>query len=360
MLPTFASIKRNIRTNAIALMLAVTPSVLAVWTGPATAESVDRLRGAVEPVKAKKPYRIGFAAVHFVDNFWNGVTYGILDEADKSGAVLVSTLAAGGYGNLSEQIANLETLSARDLDGIIIAGATYDGLDRTVKRLTDRGIKVVVAATPINAKTASVGVLEDEHHVGEQMGEYICALKPGAKVITLPGPQGSEWNKIRFDGFQTAAKKCNLQTYGNTFQGQISLEDGQKQATDLLIKYPDAQFVWGVAGLIGEGAAAAVRRLGRNEVKVVTSAFTQETASMMTQGYISMTVSEPAVLTGRLAMQYMVRLLNGDSLPNTAQASFPYPIVSVPTAVVEAKDIGKYDLTNYDWPPAGWKNPFSQ
>jgi ABC-type sugar transport system substrate-binding protein len=360
MLPSYTSIGRTIRMIAIALTLAAVPLPAAVWTGPANAQSVDRLRGVAEPVLAKKPYRLGFAAVHFVDNFWNGVTYGIADEAEKSGAVLVSTLSAGGYGNLSEQISNLETLSARNLDGIIIAGATYDGLDRTVKRLTDSGIKVVVAATPINAKTASVGILEDEHHVGEQMGDYICALKPGAKVITLPGPQGSEWNKIRFDGFQSAAKKCNLQTYGNTFQGQISLEDGQKQATDLLIKYPDAQYVWGVAGLIGDGAAAAVRRLDRKEVKVVTSAFTQDTVSMMKQGYTLMTVSEPAVLTGRLAMQYMVRLLNGDPLPNTTKASFPYPIVSVPTAVVEAKDIGSYDLNDYDWPPTGWKNPFSQ
>jgi ribose transport system substrate-binding protein len=343
-----------------AFTIAIVPVLQSALIEPAAGQSMDRLRGVADPVQAKKPYRIGFAAVHFVDNFWNGVTYGIIDEADKSGAVVVSVLSAGGYGNLSEQIANLETLSARNLDGIIIAGATYDGLDRTVKKLTDSGIKVVVAATPINAKTASVGILEDEHRVGEQMGEYICALKPGAKVITLPGPQGSEWNKIRFDGFQSAAKKCNLQTYGDTFQGQISLEDGQKQATDLLIKYPDAQFVWGVAGLIGDGAAAAVKRLGRSEVKVITSAFTQDTVSMMTQGYTLMTVSEPAVLTGRLAMQYMVRLLNRDPLPKTTQGVFPYPIVSVPTAVVEAKDIGKYDLVKYDWPPTEWKNPFSR
>ena len=285
---------------------------------------------------------------------------GIADEADKSGAKLVSTLSAGGYGNLSEQISNLDTLAARNLDGIIVGGATYDGFERTVKRLTDSGVKVVVAGTPINASTVSVGVLEDEHRAGEQMGEYICAQKPGAKVITLPGPQGSEWNRVRFDGFQEAAKKCNLQTYGNTFQGQMSLEDGQKEATDLLIKYPDADFIWVCAGLLGDGSAAAVKRLGRNNVKVVTTAFTQDTIQEMKDGHIIMSLSEPSVLTGRLAMQYMIRLLNGDPLPNTSKGPLPYPVVTVPTVPVLAKDIGSYDLSIYDWPPVNWVNHFSQ
>jgi len=353
-----ALVGRKIKMTALAGLAVVLFSLPLV--APCRAQSEDRLRGVVEPVTANKPYRIGFAAVHFVDKFWLGITYGIADEAEKSGAKLVSTLSAGGYGNLSNQISNLDTLAARNLDGIIVAGATYDGLDRTIKRITDAGIKVVVAGTPVNAKTVSVGILEDEHRIGEQMGEYICSQKPGAKVITLPGPQGSEWNKIRFDGFNGAAQKCKLQTFGNTFQGQMSLEDGQKQATDLMIKYPDTDYIWSVAGLLGDGAASAIKRLNRNDIKVVTSAFTQLTTQMMKEGHIVMSLSEPSVITGRLAVQYMVRLLNGQPLPKTEKSPFPYPVVSVPTTPVLAKDIASYDLSKYDWPPENWVNPYSQ
>jgi len=328
-------------------------------SGPALSQSQDRFRGAVEPVQAKKPYKIAFSSVHFVDKFWMAMTYGMQDEAKQSGATLSSALSAGGYGNLSQQIADLETLAAQRPDGIIVAGATYDGLARTIKRISDSGIKVVVAGTPVNSKDVAVGVLEDEYFVGQQMARYICAKAPKAKVITLPGPQGSEWNKIRFDGYMAAAKECGIESVGNTFQGQMSLDDGQRQASDLLIKHPDAKYVWAVAGLLGDGAAASIKRQGL-KVKVVTSAFTELTKPMMQEGYIEASISEPSILTGRLAVQYMIRLLNGDPIPGTKQDALPYPMVVVPTVPVEGKDIASYDLTKYDWAPENWKNPFSQ
>jgi ribose transport system substrate-binding protein len=327
---------------------------------PSVSQSFDRLRGAAKPVKAKRPYRIGFATVHFVDNYWMGLTYGIQDEGKLSGANLVSVLSAGGYGNLSQQISNIETLASNKLDGIIVAGVTYDGLDRIIKRVTDTGIKVVVAGTPVNAKTVTVGVLESEVRVGEQMGEYICAHDPGAKVIAIPGPQGSEWNRARLDGFEAAGKRCNLHVLGGIFQGQMNLEDGQKQAGDMLVKYPDAKYIWAVAGLLGDGAAAAVKKAGRRDVKVVSSAFAQLTMQMLKEGYMATTVSEPAVLIGRLAMQDMIRALNGDPLPKTGTSSLPYPVTFSPTVVVEAKDAATYRLSQYDWPPPDWKNPFAQ
>lgn len=342
-------------------MLALTAALGLTAAQTANAQDTeDRFRGSVEPVQAKEPYRIGFATVHFVDKFWMAMTYGMADEAEQSGAELTSALSAGGYGNLSQQISNLDTLAAQGLDGIIVAGATYDGLSRTIKRITDQGIKVVVAGTPVNSPDVVVGVLEDEFLVGQQMGEYICAQKPGAEVITLPGPQGSEWNRIRFEGFNAAAKTCDLRVVGNTFAGQMSLEDGQRQASDMLIKYPDAEFIWAVAGLLGDGAASAVKRLGRDDVKVVTSAFTDLTAPMMQEGYIAASVSEPSIITGRLAMQYMIRALNGDPMPGATQGDLPYPVVVVPTVPVAASEMETYDLHRYDWAPEDWENPYSR
>jgi len=331
-----------------------------VFAGSAHADETDRFRGAVEAVQAKKPYKIAFSAVHFSDKFWMAMTYGMQDEAKLGGADLVSALSAGGYGNLQQQISDLETLAAQRPDGIIVAGATYDGLARTIKRIAESGIKVVVAGTPVNSKDVALGVLEDESLVGQQMGEYLCSKAPKSQVIALPGPQGSEWNKIRFDGYMKAVKACGIESVGNTFQGQMSLEDGQKQASDLLIKYPDAKYVWAVAGLLGDGAAASIKRLGRSDVKVVTSAFTELTKPMMEDGFIDASVSEPSILTGRLAVQYMIRLLNGDDVSGAKPGQLPYPVVVVPTKPIEAKDIASYDLNKYDWAPDGWKNPFSQ
>ncbi len=72
----------------------------------ARADSNDRLRGIIEPITAKKPFRVGVTLVHFIDDYWKGQAFGILDEAKRSNVQIVRLLSADGYGKISEQIAN--------------------------------------------------------------------------------------------------------------------------------------------------------------------------------------------------------------------------------------------------------------
>jgi len=316
----------------------------------ADAIAQDRLRGIVEPVKAKKPYRIGVALVHFIDDYWKGVAYGILDEAKHAGVEIVRVVGAGGYGKLPEQIANLEELGNLNVDAIIHGPVSYDGFDKTMERLTAKGIKVVMADIPVNSKHPAIIVGQDQFAIGIAMAKYVCAKKGGAKVATIPGPAGAEWNRIRFEGFKKAAADCKLDLLGNIYQKSTNLEDGQSQATDLLIKYPDVDFVYAAAGHLGTGAAMAAKQQ-RKKVPVVSS------------GIIAMYVSEPAILIGRLELQYAVRILNGDALPGLVKEpipGLPYPGFFIPPLVVTPEMLASYDLSVYDMPPKGWQPPAAQ
>jgi ribose transport system substrate-binding protein len=344
------------------IMTAIIGATLLGLVSAATghAEDYDRLRGLVAPVKAKKPYRLGWAAIHFVDTYWVSNAYGLVDEAKRTGVDLVRILPAGGYGNLAEQQAAIEELAALNLDAIIVSGVTYRGFDRAIKRITDRGIKVAVLGVPVDAKAVSFGVVGDEADDGAQGGRYLCSLEKNAKVLTIPGPAGAEWNKIRFEGFKREAERCGSQLLGNAYQGGMGLEDGRKQAEDLMVKHPDAHYIWTVAGNIGDGAAEAIKRSGRKDIWVIGSGFTANTAGMMKEGYIKMYLSEPAILSGRLVVQYLARLLNGDDMPNLVPNLLPYPAVVIPTPAVEAKDIYSYNLEQYDQAPAGWNVPLTR
>jgi ABC-type sugar transport system substrate-binding protein len=127
-----------------------------------------------------------------------------------------------------------------------------------------------------------------------------------------------------------------------------------------MVKYPDVHYIWAVAGNIGDGAAEAIKRSGRKDIWVIGSGFTANTAEMMKEGYIKMYLSEPAILMGRLAVQYVTRLLNGDEMPNLVPNILPYPSVIVPTVPVESKDIATYDLEQFDQAPAGWNIPLTK
>lgn len=320
----------------------------------------DRLRGVVEPVKAKKPYKIGIAVVQLADDYWKGMVYGMLEEAKEAGVEVERVYAAGGYGKVPEQIAQLEALEALKVDAVILGAADYDGYDAVIKRLTDKGIKVFAAGVPVNSDLVTLGVTMDEIEIGKTIANYICKQDPKAEVITLPGPKGPAWNKLRFDGVQAGAKDCpGMTLVGNTFAGDITIEDGQSQASDLMIKHPDADYIYAAAGGLGTGAGLAVKRMNR-ETKVVTAAVTARTVDLIKDGNIAMVVSEPGVLIGRSLIQYTTRSLNGDDLPNLAKGEpIPYPQFLIPMFELTQDKLSTYDLTQYDQPPSGWQPPAS-
>ena len=74
-----------------------------------------------------------------------------------------------------------------------------------------------------------------------------------------------------------------------------------------------------------------------------------------------MVISEPAVLIGRMTLQYTIRLLNGDPLPNLAKSGgLPYPSMDLPPKPLTTEVLKNYDVTWYDQPPAGWNVPLTQ
>lgn len=107
---------------------AVAAATLQFSTSAAVAAE-DRLTGLIEPVKATKPYRIGVTVVHLNDDFYEGIVYGIEDEAERSGVGVIQVSIAGAYGNVREQFAQLEAFKALMVDVAVVAPAAYHGFD---------------------------------------------------------------------------------------------------------------------------------------------------------------------------------------------------------------------------------------
>ncbi len=342
------------RLASAVLGLAVIFSAL----GTAFGDESDRFRGAVQPVVAKRPYRIGVTLVHFVDDYWRGIAYGILDEAKPANVQIVRLFGAGGYGKVAEQLGQLDTLDSLGLDAIIIGAANYDGYDHAIQRLAAKGVKIIAAGIPVNSSGVSLGVTMNDAEIGKALAHFVCTQKPDAKVITIPGPNGPAWNRLRFDGFEAGAKECPAMTLvGNIFQGDTKIEDGEGQASDLIVKYSDANYIYAAAGNLGIGAALAARRM-HAAAQVVSATVTTKTVDLMKEGRVAMIVSEPGVLIGRELVQYTTRLLNGDELPNLQPSgTIPYRQVMVPIYQLTPANIGGYALDKYDQPPSGWQVP---
>jgi ribose transport system substrate-binding protein len=336
--------------SALAILSATTLHPLSA------AEGTDRFGGMSAPEMAKKPYKIAYAAVQMNEDFYLGMAWGIFDETKREGAQLVRITNAGGYGKTAAQIGQLEELRALGVDAVLIVGASFNGFDKVVERLNQAGIKVVSIASPIGAPLTTAGITQDEKALGATIANYVCTKDPKGTVLTLPGPAGTEWNKERFEGFKEKATSCGLKMVGNTFKGNISIEDGQAQAADELLKYPDVKYVYAVAGAFAVGVGQQIKR-SHGTAKVVTGTIDERTIELVKQGVVELVVSEPSVLFGRAAVQYAVRSLNGDPLPNTVKGVLPYPAVFVPNKPVTADNVASYNLYDYDLPPKGWTPP---
>lgn len=325
---------------------------------PAHADKNDRFRGLLEPLKAQTPFTIGVTLVHLKDDFWKGIAYGIEDEAKRSGVKLVQVSVAGAYGNVREQFAQLEALKARGSKYIVVGAASFDGYDRVFKNLQASGSKVLAVGIPVNSPNVTFGVGQDDSEIGTTLSKVVCQQKPNSTVLTIPGPAGAEWARLRYVAFEKEAKNCasGMKVVPGSFGGSMDLAYGMSQASDLMLRYPKANIIYTPVISLGMGAAQAVRQLHRGkDVGIVTSAVVPKAIPMIEDGRLMAITSEPGILMGRLIVQYAIRDNEGKPMPNMKKdQSLPYPYVNTPPAVINAKNAGSYNFDAYDLPPKGW------
>lgn len=346
------TLRRSLKRLATAASAAVLG--LSLGTAHLAAEEFDRLRDLVEPVTAAKPFKIGVTLVHLQDDFWKGIAYGIADEAEKAGVEVVQISVAGAYGNVREQFAQLETLKTLGVDVAVVGAAAFDGYNPILRSLKDAGIMVVAAGIPVNSEHVDFGVTQDDSAIGVSLAEVVCSAKGDgdALAVTIPGPAGAEWARLRHVGFVETAKGCGVSVVEGTVGGSIGLEHGVSQGSDLLLKNPDADFVFTPVIPLGMGAVQAARQVG-SEAKVVSSALVREAIPMIEDGRLVAVVSEPGIVMGRLIVQYAIRKLEGQEMPNLVTGGL-YPNVIVPNTLITPENAQTYPYDLWEIPPKSW------
>ena len=339
---------------------AIAAALFGICTLSQTARAAeDRLQGLIEPVTASKPYKLGVTVVHLNDDFYKGIVYGIEDEAKRSGVQVVQVSVAGAYGNVREQFAQLEAFKTLKVDVAVVSAAAFNGYDAQLKSLKDAGIKVVAAGIPVNSAAVAFGVTQDDTAIGRVLADEICKTKTGGRVVSVPGPAGAEWARLRYVGFMEEARKCTgLTLVEGAFGGALGLQHGLTTTSDLLLRYPDTKYVFTPEISLAMGAAQAIRQQGK-PVKVVSSSMVKEAVPMVKDGRLLAVVSEPGIIMGRMLVQLAIRQLDGKPTPQLSPAdkTSPYPYFNVPTTLIKPDNVDKHPFEIFEIPPANWRMP---
>lgn len=269
----------------------------------------------IPPAKADKPYTLGVSFPHLKDPYWLAVDYGIVKEAKRLG-VGIHLVAAGGYTELGKQVDQVEDLAEQKVDGIILASISYAALDPLVHQTVKKGIPVMEVINDIQAQSIQAKALVSFFDMGFKAGKFVVADAAGKKsvnVVFLPGPAGSGWAPDTLSGFKAAIKKfpgkVNILAvkWGDTGKNvQLNLIE------DALQTFPHIDYLVGnaVAANAAVGPLAESNRAG--SVKVVSTYIIPPLYDKIKKGLVAAAPSDLTVVQGRMAVDMMVRILNGE------------------------------------------------
>lgn len=306
------------------------------------------------PAKANKPYTIGVSFPHMKDPYWLAVNYGVIDEAKKLG-VGVELVAAEGYNDLTGQINQVENLAGRNVNGIILGGISYASQDQLVESISAK-IPVVEVINDIQAAKIAGKTLVSFYDMGYEAGRFVAEDSKDKQSVTvafLPGPAGSGWAPDTVDGFKAAVEQF---AKGRIKMLEPKWGDTGKAAQQALIEdavnaNPDLDYLVGNA--VAADAAPDVLANRSKKPKVVSTYIIPPLFDKIKEGKVAAAPSDFTAVQGRMAVDFMVRLLNGEK----AGTDMPFragPIIKV----VTPKNYQEFKYEDM-FGPADWKPVFS-
>jgi protein TorT len=298
-------------------------------------------------VTPKKKYMIAVALPNMPDPTWQSVWYGAQAQAQKLG--LDSRIAdAGGFTKLDVQVSQIENFIQLKVDGIIIGPVQSDGIAPVLRRAADAGIRIVDAFIFDNSGQTASRVINDQREIGAAEANYLGkALGGKGNVVMLYGAAGVTSLQARGEGFKEALKKQypEMRILAERFC-EVSRAEGLKQMEDFLQAFPgQIHGVYTGASFLADGAADAVVAKRAGKILIATASPNPGTLDRIRRGEIHMTADQQNVMMGRIAVNVMVSVLNGDKVPE---------LIIPPIREVTMENIATVDWT-LTLPPAGWK-----
>jgi ribose transport system substrate-binding protein len=301
---------------------------------------------AIEKPTAKEAYTIGISLPDVKDPFFLAMLYGAYQEAERMGLEIV-LLESGGYANVDKQISQMEDLIQQGVDGILCDPADDMALVPVVEQAVEAGIPVIGYGSPISTDATASSSASSHYGIGVAIGDWLVQNVGSGTIGAEPGPPGAFWSTQRYEGFKAAiADTPALETVAELFTDS-DRNAGLTTTEDFLQRFPDLGIIYTGSDFQGAGAADAIKAAGKvGEIVNVTAVLSTDAERYLREGNITMTEAQQTVLIGITAMDLLVHVLNGDTVP---------PAVEIPTISVTQENVDGVDIALIrspdDWRP---------
>ena len=263
----------------------------------------------------------------------------VRDEAASIGNIDIITL--DGQDNTTKQVADLEAIVAKGVDGIIISPRTADALAPSIQAAIDAGIPVVTidrSVTGVNGLLGHVGA--DNVIGGEEQGKAIVGMFPdGAKIIELLGTPGASPAIDRSKGLHNVIDPAGNIEVVCQQTGEFNRDKGMSVTENCLSANPDAVAIVAANDDMAAGAVEAAKAAGLN-VPIIGFDALPEALQAVQSGAMYGTVEQFPGGQSREALRTMVNFLVNGAKPEK-EVNLLSPKLITKDNIQEAERIGE-------------------
>ncbi|ROS00158.1 monosaccharide ABC transporter substrate-binding protein (CUT2 family) [Sinobacterium caligoides] len=311
-----------------------------VWHSPFDIDSKRSLKPYSPLKSATKPWDICVSLPHVDDAYWLAINYGIVAESRRLGTKM-HLLEAGGYSNLTRQIAQVEDCIDSDADAIVLGAISFEGLNDVIAKAKQHNIPVIDVANGVSSTKVTAKTLISISDLGLNTGRYLADRHPqgskSVKVAWFPGPPGAGWVESADKGFISGLDGNRSIDVVETRYGDIDKKTQMKQIESVLANHPDLDYIVGTAVAAEASIQLLKEKKLSDQVKTVSYYYTPAVHQAIKRGEVLAATTDSTVIQGRVAIDQAVRILEGRS----------YDIHVAPKLfVVDAGNIGGLDETS--------------
>jgi ABC-type sugar transport system substrate-binding protein len=320
------------RTQAlVVLILALAPA-----TTTLTACAPNSATGATGDAKAE--IRVAIVPPGFTSPFHVAIKDGAISEAQKLGWK-VDVVAAEREGDFAGQVAVVEQEVRKGVDAIAINPIDAKAIVTAVRAANEAGIPVFMhnLITPVDKGDVVEYIGYDQWSGAAKLARYTCDLLDGeGEVFILTGIPGFHANR-RTQGYEWGLERwCPGVKVVGEQTAEWEREKAVNVATMALQQRPEIDLFYGNSDEMGIGACIAAEKMGRKingDIWCVSIDGNDVTLDLIEEGKTTATLGVYPHLMGRVVIQQMEKVLNGETVPY---------ILETASVVVDATNVDDY------------------
>lgn len=287
-------------------------TVTAKWGGEGTPkqwESVDDGAGKGTNMCVLFP--------HLKDPTWVAQAESLYDEAKRTG-ISYDLFEAGGYGNLSTQLSQMDDcINSGKYDVIGLNAISGDGVCSTVEKALEAGIAVIDSINGTSCDATVTGnpkfhqVAAKYYQVAKALGDHIVKQPGEKKILVLAGPEGVTWSDDSMKGLKDAFAAAPENVIVAAPRGDTDATKQLAFASDALTANPGITDIVSVA-VASSAAMVAVRDAGREgEIKQYSWSPPEDAYLAIPDGTVAAVSSDVVPIQQRMVVNEAIRLVKG-------------------------------------------------